>query len=76
MPNLLAVTVCLWIKTAHTRNAGTLLSYAVSGKSNGLLLIDYRNLEFYINDHGRFEYFICSFVLLLNHNSYFDLMLL
>ncbi|XP_066019472.1 neuronal pentraxin-2-like [Pocillopora verrucosa] len=53
MPNLSAVTVCLWIKTADTRNAGTLLSYAVSGTNNELLLTDYRNLEFYINDHGR-----------------------
>ena len=58
MPNLSAVTVCLWMKTADTRNEGALLSYAVSGENNELLLINYRNLEFYINDHGRFEYFI------------------
>ena len=56
MPNLSAVTVCLWIKTDRkTRNEGTPLSYAVPGESNELLLIDYRNFEVYINDHRRFE---------------------
>ena len=56
MPNLSAVTVCLWIKTdRNTRNEGTPLSYAVLGESNELLLIDYRNFEVYINGHRRFE---------------------
>ena len=58
MPNLTAVTVCLWIKTTDTRNTGTPLSYVVSGAREELLLYDYRNFEVYINDHGRFEYFI------------------
>ena len=57
MPNLSAVTVCLWMKTADTKNEGTPLSYAVPGESNELLLIDYRNFEVYINNHRRFEYF-------------------
>nr|XP_058946199.1 neuronal pentraxin-1-like [Pocillopora verrucosa] len=51
MPNLSAVTVCLWMKTADTRNEGTLLSYAVSGETNELLLTDYRLFRIYIN-HG------------------------
>lgn len=51
MPNLSAVTVCLWMKTADTRNEGTLLSYAVSGATNELLLTDYRRFRIYIN-HG------------------------
>ena len=58
MPNLTAVTVCLWIKTTDTRNTGTPLSCVVSGAREELLLYDYRNFEVYINDHGRFEYFI------------------
>ena len=58
MPNLTAVTVCLWIKTTDTRNEGTPLSYTVSGAREELLLYNYRNFEVYINDHGRFEYFI------------------
>ena len=58
MPNLTAVTVCLWIKTTDTRDKGTPLSYAVSGGNHELILYDYRNFEVYINNHGRFEYFI------------------
>ncbi|CAH3118586.1 unnamed protein product [Pocillopora meandrina] len=58
MPNLSAVTVCLWIKTTDNGNGGTPLSYVVSGARNELLLFDYRNFEVYINNHGRFEYFI------------------
>ena len=58
MPNLSAVRVCLWMKTADTGNEGTLLSYAVSGESNELLLVDYRNFDVFINNHRRFEYFI------------------
>ncbi|XP_066019962.1 neuronal pentraxin-1-like isoform X2 [Pocillopora verrucosa] len=52
MPNLSAVTVCLWMKTADTRNEGALLSYAVSGENNELLLTDSRLFRIYINDHG------------------------
>ena len=45
MPNLKAVTVCLWMKTADTGNEGTPLSYAVSGSDNELTLLDYRNFK-------------------------------
>ena len=65
MPNLSAVTVCLGIKTADTRNAGTPLSYVVSGGREELLLYDYRNFRVFINNHHRFKYLIWSFVLLL-----------
>ena len=65
MPNLSAVTVCLWIKTADTRNAGTPLSYVVSGGREELLLYDYRNFRVFINNHHRFKYLIWGFVLLL-----------
>ena len=54
MPNLTAVTVCLWIKTADTGNEGTPLSYAVSaGSDNELILYDYRNFEFFVGGTGR-----------------------
>ena len=65
MPNLSAVTVCLWIKTADTRNAGTPLSYVVSGGREELLLYNYRNFRVFINNHHGFKYLIWSFVLLL-----------
>ena len=65
MPNLSAVTVCLWMKTADTRNEGTPLSYVVSGGREELLLYNYRNFRVFINNHHRFKYLIWSFVLLL-----------
>ncbi|CAH3118592.1 unnamed protein product [Pocillopora meandrina] len=52
LPNLSAVTVCLWIKTADTGNEGTPLSYVMSGGRNELIINDYRNLRIYINNHG------------------------
>ncbi|XP_078367070.1 neuronal pentraxin-2-like [Oculina patagonica] len=48
MPSLTAVTVCVWMKTNDTGNEGTPLSYAVSGSYNELILIDYRNLWFWV----------------------------
>ena len=52
MPSLTAVTVCLWMKTADTGNEGSLLSYAVSGRDNELLLLDYRNFLLNVGDDG------------------------
>ncbi|XP_066019965.1 uncharacterized protein [Pocillopora verrucosa] len=46
MPSLTAVTVCMWIKTNATGNRGTLLSYAVSGEDNELLLLRPRDFVF------------------------------
>ena len=56
MPSLKAVTVCLWIKTADTGNEGTLLSYAVSGSTNELLLIDYRNFVLLVGNGRRYKH--------------------
>ena len=54
MPNLTAVTVCLWIKTADTGNEGTPLSYAVSaGSDNELILYDYRNFKVLVGGTAR-----------------------
>jgi len=38
MPNLKAVTFCLWMKTADKGNVGVPLSYAVPGSDNEILL--------------------------------------
>jgi len=40
MPNLKAVTFCLWMKTADKGNVGTPLSYAVPGSDNEIILED------------------------------------
>lgn len=48
MPSLKAVTVCLWMKTADTRNEGTLLSYAASGSNNELVVLNYRKFSLWI----------------------------
>ena len=53
MPSLTAVTVCLWMKTADTGNEGSLLSYAVSGRDNELLLLDYRNFLLWVDGGHR-----------------------
>ncbi|KAL9979814.1 hypothetical protein ACROYT_G017531 [Oculina patagonica] len=53
MPSLKAVTVCLWMKSAHTGNTGTPLSYAVSGSDNELILYDYRNFIFGVGTANR-----------------------
>ena len=56
VPSLKAVTVCLWMKTADTGNAGTLLSYAVSGRYNELLLLDYNNFWLWLGDNHRYKH--------------------
>ena len=56
MPSLKEVTVCLWMKTADTRNAGTLLSYAVSDADNELLLLDYRNFKLWVGGSHRYKH--------------------
>jgi len=50
MPNLKAVTFCLWMKSADKGNSGTPLSYAVSAAHNELLLFDYRNLRIVVGN--------------------------
>ncbi|KAL9979815.1 hypothetical protein ACROYT_G017532 [Oculina patagonica] len=52
MPSLTAVTVCLWMKTADTGNQGGALSYAVSGSTNELFLIDYRHFYLAVGGSG------------------------
>jgi len=56
MPSLNAVTVCLWMKTADTGNAGTLLSYAVSGRDNEMLLHNYKNFWLWLGNGHRYKH--------------------
>ncbi|KAJ7388426.1 Sushi, von Willebrand factor type A, EGF and pentraxin domain containing 1, partial [Desmophyllum pertusum] len=60
MPSLTAVTVCFWVKTADTGNAGTLLSYAISGEDNELLLYDYRKLVLWVGGKSRYKHFLAT----------------
>lgn len=41
-----AFTIEMWIETADLNNAGTLISYAVTGDFDHIMLQDYRNLDF------------------------------
>ncbi|XP_002731864.2 uncharacterized protein LOC100373759 [Saccoglossus kowalevskii] len=50
IPNMGEVSYCIWMKST-SRNDGCLISYAVPGDANELLLYDYDNLKIYINDH-------------------------
>lgn len=52
MPRLNAMTVCLWMKTTAS-NEGVLLSYAVSGQDNELLLHDYGNFLVWVGGSNR-----------------------
>lgn len=52
MPRLNAMTVCLWMKTTAS-NEGVLLSYAVSGQDNELLLHDYRDFLVWVGGSNR-----------------------
>ncbi|XP_068724882.1 neuronal pentraxin-2-like [Montipora capricornis] len=55
MPELTALTVCLWMRTNDTQNKGTPLSYNLQdGDTEELVLFDYKNFEFIIGGKGRF----------------------
>ena len=54
MPNLKAVTFCLWMKSADKGNDGTPLSYAVSARANELLLYSYRNFKLVVGNSWRY----------------------
>ncbi|XP_022799791.1 neuronal pentraxin-2-like [Stylophora pistillata] len=56
MPNLTAVTACLWMKTADTGNEGTQLSYAVSGSDNELTLWNYKDCSSVSANDGRWHH--------------------
>ncbi|XP_068680406.1 C-reactive protein-like [Montipora foliosa] len=55
MPELTALTVCLWMRTNDTQNKGTPLSYNLQagGDKEELVLWDYKDFEFIIGGKGR-----------------------
>ena len=55
MPNLTAVTVCMWIKTNAAGSNGALLSYAVRRTYNELLLSRPGNFGFNVRSVRRYE---------------------
>ncbi|XP_055008744.1 LOW QUALITY PROTEIN: neuronal pentraxin 1 like [Boleophthalmus pectinirostris] len=52
LPEMYALTVCMWLKSNASPGVGTPLSYAVPGQANELVLIEWGNnpMELLIND--------------------------
>lgn len=52
LPEMLSLTVCLWIKSNASPGVGTPFSYAVPGQANELVLMEWGNnpMEILIND--------------------------
>lgn len=56
LPEMYALTVCMWLKSNASPGVGTPFSYAVPGQANELVLIEWGNspMEILINDKVRF----------------------
>lgn len=52
MPSLSAVTACFWMKAADV-NAGTPLSYAVSGQDNEFIIYNYKSFMLFVGGELR-----------------------
>ncbi|CAL1588939.1 unnamed protein product [Knipowitschia caucasica] len=52
LPEMYALTVCMWLKSNASPGVGTPLSYAVPGQANELVLIEWGNnpMELLVND--------------------------
>lgn len=61
LPEMYALTVCMWLKSNASPGVGTPFSYAVPGQANELVLIEWGNspMEILINDKVRL-FFFCS----------------
>lgn len=55
LPEMYALTVCMWLKSNASPGVGTPFSYAVPGQANELVLIEWGNnpMEILINDKVR-----------------------
>lgn len=53
MPALTEITCAFWMKSSDTTNYGTPVSYAVEGRDNAFLLIDYNGWVLYVNGKER-----------------------
>ena len=61
MRSLSKFTVCFWMKTTAS-NDGTVLSYAVPGQYNELILFDQANMYVYIAGDRRYNIFQTDYV--------------
>ena len=52
MPNLSALTACLWMKTTDT-NSGTPLGYAVPGQGNEFIIYNYQSFMLFVGGNHR-----------------------
>lgn len=59
LPEMYALTVCMWLKSNASPGVGTPFSYAVPGQANELVLIEWGNnpMEILINDKVRQKLF-------------------
>lgn len=67
LPEMYALTVCMWLKSNASPGVGTPFSYAVPGQANELVLIEWGNspMEILINDKVRFFSFFFVFTVIL-----------
>lgn len=58
LPEMYALTVCMWLKSNASPGVGTPFSYAVPGQANELVLIEWGNnpMEILINDKVWFKH--------------------
>lgn len=63
LPEMYALTVCMWLKSNASPGVGTPFSYAVPGQANELVLIEWGNspMEILINDKVRL-FFVCKVI--------------
>ena len=52
MPNLSALTACLWMKATDT-NSGTPLGYAVPGQDNEFIIYNYKSFTLFVGGNHR-----------------------
>ena len=52
MPNLSALTACLWMKATDT-NSGTPLGYAVPGQDNEFIIYNYKSFMLFVGGNYR-----------------------
>ena len=58
MKSLTAVAFCVWMKSNDNRYEGAILSYAVPGNDNELLLERPGNMILFVGDKLRYKHFL------------------
>ncbi len=66
LPEMYALTVCMWLKSNASPGVGTPFSYAVPGQANELVLIEWGNnpMEILINDKVCLKHVVMSHLFL------------